>query len=156
MNSFDIRDILRDAGTKSKDLVPLLLRVQERFGYVPPDLLPAIARHVRLSESEAFGLLTFYRAFSLEAKGRHRLAVCTGTSCHVRGGAAVAEALSDLLGIGPGETSADGEFSLETVGCLGCCAIGPFVVLDGVFHPRVSPEEVVALVGQARIKENGK
>jgi len=156
MNSFDIRDILHDAGTKSKDLIPLLLRVQERFGYVPPDLLPAIARHVRLSESEAFGLLTFYRVFSLEAEGRHRIGVCTGTSCHVRGGTAVAEALSGILGIGPGETSADGAFSLDTVGCLGCCAIGPFVVLDGVFHPRISPEEAVALVEQTRKKDDGK
>jgi len=156
MNAIDIRDLLRDAGTKSKDLTPLLLRVQERFGHIPPELLPSIARHVHLSESEVFGILSFYRAFSVEAKGRHRLTVCAGTSCHVRGGPSVVEALAKALGINPGETSADGAFSLETVECLGCCAIGPFLVVDGVFHPRISTEEAVTLVGRMRAEEEGR
>jgi NADH:ubiquinone oxidoreductase subunit E len=156
MDSFDIRDILREAGSKNRDLTTLLLRVQERFGFVPPSVLPDIARHVHRSESEIFGVLSFYRVFHLAPRGRHRVAVCHGTSCHVRGCSEVLDALSRALGIEPGATTADGAITLETVDCLGCCAIGPFGLIDGVFHPRWTPEDAVARIEELRAGEKNR
>jgi len=156
MEDNDIRNILRESGTKARDIIPILLRVQERFGFVPPSVLPAVARHVHRSESEVFGLLSFYRAFGLAPKGRHRIAVCHGTACHVRGCVALLEGLSKELGIEPGGTTSDGVFSLETVDCLGCCAIGPFGLIDGVFHPHWTPEEAIARIVELRAEEKSR
>jgi NADH-quinone oxidoreductase subunit E len=138
---FDILDILRESGAKQRHVIDILHRIQARFGHVPPAVLPAVARHVRISESELYGLLTFYRAFTLQPQGRHKASVCLGTACHVRGGEAVAEVLSQALGMKRGESTPDGRFSLETVNCLGCCAIGPVFVLDGTIHARVTPRK---------------
>jgi NADH-quinone oxidoreductase subunit E len=156
MEDFDIRDILREAGTKGREITSILLRVQDRFGFVPPAVLPAVARHVHRSESEVFGVLSFYRAFDLAPTGRHRIAVCHGTSCHVRGCVDLLEALSRELGIEPGGTTSDGGFTLQAVDCLGCCAIGPFGLVDDVFHPHWTPEEAIARIVQLRAEEKSR
>ncbi len=143
---FDIQDILEDAGTKRKDLIGILHKVQARFGHVPASALSPIARRLRLTESEIFGVLTFYRAFTLEPRGRTHLAVCLGTACHMRGGAEIAAALERRLGIVPGRAAADHAYSLETVNCLGYCAIGPVVVVNGTSYARMTPKTAEALV----------
>ncbi len=137
--AFDIRDILHAAGGRPHDLIGILQTVQERFGHIPPAALPAIARHVRMSPGEVFGVLSFYPGFSLRPPARHVCEVCLGTACHVRGGAAVAESFGRALGVSPGEASSDGGVELKTVNCLGCCAIGPVLRLDGRIEARMTP-----------------
>jgi NADH:ubiquinone oxidoreductase subunit E len=146
MEAFDIREILSDAPSGQRGLIKILHRVQARFGHVPPSVLPVIARHIHISESELFGVLTFYRDFTLQPRGRHTVTVCLGTACHVRGGAEVAKELGLVLALEPGQTTPDAAFSLETANCLGCCAIGPVLVLDGIFHARVTPRSALTLV----------
>ncbi len=136
--------------TRQKDLVHLLHRVQAEFGYIPEGEVTRIAERLKITESEVVGVLTFYRAFRLKPLGRHLVTVCAGTSCHVREGHEVLREVERRLGINPGETTADRMFTLETVNCLGCCAIGPTVVIDGRYHARVSIREVAALLEEAR------
>ena len=128
----------------------ILHRLQEEFGHVPPEALPTIARRLHLTENEIFGVLTFYNAFSLKPKGRHVVKVCLGTACHVRGGAQIADEIGRQLSLAPGETSADGAFTLETVNCLGCCAIGPVVVVDGDYHGNATVQGVAAILTKYR------
>jgi len=133
-------------GQRQKELVHRLHRVQAEFGYIPEREVSRIAERLGLTDCEVFGVLTFYRAFRLKPLGRHLITVCAGTSCHVRGGHDVLRELERRLGVGPGRTTADGRFTLETVNCLGCCAIGPTVVIDGCYHARVGVRDVAALL----------
>jgi len=126
-------------------LIALLQDLQEEFGYLPEFALRIVAEKTGRPLISVYGVATFYKMFRFKPKGRQHLSVCVGTACHVRGGAQVAEELGKKLGIRPGETSADGEFTLETVNCLGCCAIGPVVVKDGRYHGQVSLKELEAL-----------
>ncbi len=137
-------------GSRQKDLVHLLHRVQAEFGYIPEQEVSRIAERLRITESEVVGVLTFYRAFRLKPVGRHLVTVCAGTSCHVREGHEVLREVERQLGVRPGGTTADRMFTLETVNCLGCCAIGPTVVIDGRYHARVAIREVAALLEETR------
>ncbi len=143
-------DLSAALATRQKDLVHLLHRVQAEFGYIPEAEVSRIAERLKITESEVVGVLTFYRAFRMKPIGRHLVTVCAGTSCHVREGHEVLREVERRLGINPGETTADRMFTLETVNCLGCCAIGPTVVIDGRYHARVSIREVAALLEEAR------
>lgn len=127
---------------KQKDLIHILHRVQAKYRYISPEIVEEIAYRLRVSASEVFGVLTFYKAFALEPRGKHLVTVCLGTACHVRGGVQVVEEAERQLGVRAGQTTPDGEFTLETVNCLGCCAIGPVVVVDGVYHSHVTIEKV--------------
>ncbi len=148
--AFDIRDILHESGNRRKDLTGILHRIQDRFGYVPDAVLTAVARHVRTTPGEVYGVLTFYPRFHLRPPARHMLEVCLGTACHVRGGAAVAEEMERTLGVAAGETTADGQFDFRTVNCLGCCAIGPVLRVDGRFEARVTAGRVRDLIRELR------
>ena len=145
-----IDDILKDFSSDRKDLVNILHRVQESFGYLPQDAIQRIARFFRISYSEIYGVLTFYSAFSLTPKGRNVVKVCLGTACHVRGGAQIAEEVGRELSLSPGQTSPDGAFTLESVNCLGCCAIGPVVLIDGDYHGNVTIHRVGTILGRYR------
>lgn len=146
MDSKTLSEILKGFGPDARELITILHRVQEAFGHVPREAVSAIARHLGLTDNEIYGVLTFYRAFSLQPKGRYVIKVCLGTACHVRGGVEVADELSRRLSLAPGKTSADGKFSLETVNCLGCCAIGPVVVVNEEYHANVSLSKVEGLL----------
>ncbi|MBN1940442.1 MAG: NAD(P)H-dependent oxidoreductase subunit E [Candidatus Aminicenantes bacterium] len=149
----ELDDLLKDAGSRPRDTIPVLHQIQEHFDHIPPAALPFIARRLRVSESELFGVLSFYRAFTLKPKGKHTITVCLGTACHVRGSERIAEELETVLGVSAGDTTADGLFTLETVNCLGCCAIGPVMVVDGVTHARTSPQTARDLVENIRTGE---
>lgn len=142
----DIHDILKEAGNRQRDLLAILHRIQTACGRIPAEAVPAVARHLHLSPNEVFGVLTFYKSFSLESKGEFTITVCLGTACHVRGGAEIAEAFERKLGIKAGQTTPDKRFSLETVNCLGCCAIGPFVVVNGTYYPHATAKTVEAIL----------
>jgi NADH-quinone oxidoreductase subunit E len=125
-------------GAGRSELVPLLQRTQAESGYVPPEAVRRIARTLGISESEVYGVATFYAQFRFSPPGRHRLRVCLGTACHVKGGVQMMDTVQRRLGIGPGETTADREYDLERVACLGCCALAPVVTLDDTTYAQMS------------------
>lgn len=138
-----------------KNLIHFLHRIQARYGYIPQEVVEDLAERLHLSASEIFGVLTFYKAFSLQPRGKHLVTICLGTACHVRGGKLIVEEAERRLGIKAGETTSDRHFSLETVNCLGCCAIGPVVVVDGVYYSQVTIDQVPKILAEVKEKENG-
>jgi len=124
------------------DLIPLLQEVQTRFGYLPERAMRAIARFLRLSESMVYGVATFYAQFRFTPVGRHTIKVCRGTACHVRGVTRILEEVESQLGIKPGGTTADLEYSLETIACFGSCALAPVIVVDDTVYGKVTPDKV--------------
>ena len=124
-------------GTRS-DLVPALQRTQAAYGYVPAEAVRRIARWLKLSESEVFGVATFYAQFRFSPPGRHRLRVCLDTACHVKGGVPMLQTLERRLAVHPGETTEDGEYDLERVACLGCCALAPVFTVDEKVYGQMS------------------
>jgi NADH:ubiquinone oxidoreductase subunit E len=141
-----IQEIVAEFGGGQRDLIQMLHKVQARYGYVPKEAVAAMADRLNITEDEIFGVMTFYKAFSLEPRGRHVVTVCLGTACHVRGGVMIVEELERKLGIPAGRTTPDKKFTLETVNCLGCCAIGPVVVVDGKYYSHVSLNKVDAIL----------
>ncbi len=130
-------------------LIPVLQDINATFNYLPADALACVAEKLELPLSQVFHVATFYTAFSLEPRGEHLIKVCLGTACHVRGGHGVLDEIVRQLGIQPGETTEDKKFTLETVNCLGCCALGPVVVIDDQYYP-TSPRKVGALLNEYR------
>ncbi len=130
--------ILQGPHGEPSDLVPVLQRAQEALGYLAPDTLLRIARWLRLSENEVFGVASFYAQFRFTPPGRHHLRVCLGTACHVKGGVQMLETLERRLGVTPGGTTEDGEYDVERVACLGCCALAPVVTVDDDIHGQMS------------------
>ena len=143
-------EILSRFPRSQKELIPILHAVQSAYGYIPGEAVAAVARFLGLSESEVYGVLTFYRAFGLEPRGKFLITVCLGTACHVRGGANIAAELERKLGVKAGGTTPDKRFTLETVNCLGCCAIGPVVVVNGVYHSRVTLKKIDGILADCR------
>lgn len=148
MTGAEMDDLLGGLGRELKDLTGILHKIQEHYGHISPQAIRRVAEHLNITENEVYGVLTFYKAFRLLPRGKHLVTVCQGTSCHVRGGAAVFAEMKKELGVEPGGTTLDRSFSLETVNCLGCCAIGPTVVIDGTYYSRVSPEDVNSLIAE--------
>jgi len=131
-----------DAGS----LIQVLLEIQSENRWLPKEALDKVSKKLKVPLNRIQHIVTFYKAFSLVPKGRHEVHVCTGTACHVRGAPRLLDSVQDLIGIGPGETDLDLKFSLETVNCLGCCALGPVMVVDGEYHGKMAPaksEEVL-------------
>ena len=150
MSPDGVLDIVEKQGGGQDGFISILQEVQGRYGYLPPDALRAVAARTGRSLVDVYGVATFYRSFSLKPRGNHICSVCLGTACHVRGAAVIAEEFGRELGIGAGETTADREFTLETVNCLGACALGPIVVVDGHYFSNVNPVRVRRIVEQAR------
>lgn len=136
--------------SNGQNLVMMLQAMQARHGYLPEEALRQLARETGRSLVDIYAVATFYKSFSLKPRGRHVVLVCAGTACHVRGAPTVRSECERHLGIVAGETTADGEFTLEVVNCLGACALGPIVVIDGRYHPNVSPSEVGAMLTKVR------
>jgi len=132
-------------------LVSILEDIQSKFGYLPEEALREVADKTGRSLVDIYGVATFYRAFSLKPRGKHLISACLGTACHVRGGPAIAQTIEDLLGIKAGETTPDNEYTLETVNCLGACALGPVVVVDGHYFPKVKASKVEEILDKTRI-----
>ncbi len=133
-----------------RGLIALLEQVQAKYGYLPEEKLREIAKGSGRSLVDVYGVATFYKAFSLKPRGRHLVSVCLGTACHVQGGPAVAETFERELRIRSGETTPDRDFSLETVNCLGACALGPVAVVDGHYFSKVRTSGVKEIIGRTR------
>jgi len=130
-------------------LIATLESIQSKYGYLPQEEMRTLSEKSGISLTDIYGVATFYRAFSLKPRGKHLISVCLGTACHVRGGPTIARELERQLGINAGETTADREFSLETVNCLGACALGPVVVLDGHYFSSVKVSQVKEILAKA-------
>jgi NADH:ubiquinone oxidoreductase subunit E len=150
MNGTDVSKLIEKHRGKRGELISVLQDIQSMYGYLPEDALRMVAEATGRSLTEIYGMATFYRSFSLRPRGKHLVSACVGTACHVRGGPRVVEELKRELGIEPEETTADGEFTLETVNCLGACALGPIVVIDGHYFSDVNTAKVKGILNRAR------
>jgi len=130
-------------------LIPILQFIQTEAGYLPPEAMRAAARHLRLSEAKIYGVASFYAQFHFEPRGRHKVTICRGTACHVRGSARLLTDMEHQLGIKAGGTTEDLSFTLETVACFGACALAPVAVIDGKVHGRQSSESLKKAVAAA-------
>ncbi|HPL63070.1 MAG TPA: NAD(P)H-dependent oxidoreductase subunit E [Syntrophales bacterium] len=131
-------------------LISILEDIQDRCRYLPEDALRTVARLTGRSLVDVYGVATFYKAFSLKPRGRHLVSVCLGTACHVRSAPDIVDEFKRQLGLEPGETSRDGEFTLETVNCLGTCALGPIVAVDGRYFSKVGRKDVTKIIRAAK------
>jgi len=137
-----------------KNLIAILLDIQDAYHYLPADSLRSVANALGMPLIDILGVATFYRAFSLTPRGEHTCLVCLGTACHVRGGPKILEELERQLEIKAGETTKDGKMTLETVACLGCCAIGPVVVVDETYYGHATIRKVGTIVKKYQGKES--
>ena len=132
-------------------LIPLLHEIQRVFGYIPPATIPRIARGLGLFPSQVQGVITFYTQFYTEPRGKNIVRVCRGTACHVRGAKTILKLVKQQLGVEEGETTPDLEYTLETVACIGVCALAPNVVVNTNTYGHMNPKKVTRLFGR---KEN--
>ena len=150
INRDEICRIVKERRNSPGGIISILEAIQHAYGYLPQEALKKVAEETGRSLVDIYGVATFYRAFSLKPKGRHIVSVCMGTACHVRGAPRIVEEFERQLGVCRGETTDDKEFSLETVNCLGACALGPTVVVDGRYFRHVTTAEVGAIIDKAR------
>jgi NADH-quinone oxidoreductase subunit E len=135
-------------------LIAILQDIQEEYHYLPQRALNIVSHMLKVPLADIIGVATFYSAFSLEPKGEHVVTVCMGTACHVRGGPKILEEFERKLHVEAGHTTKDGQFSLETVACLGCCAIGPVVVVDNDYHAQTGIRNVDGILKKYRKEES--
>ena len=136
------RQILEHLENQEGTLIPILQQIQATFGYLPSPAMLETAQFLNLPEIDVYSVATFYNQFRLTPPGKHSIRVCTGTACHVKGGHITLEAWQRRLKIGPGETTPDREFDLDTVACVGCCAIAPVTVVDHKVEGKAGPTRV--------------
>jgi len=130
-------------------LIQLLLDIQQELSWIPKEVAERISQRLNIPQSQIYRVASFYTAMSLTPRGRHLVSVCMGTACHVRGSPRLLDRITDILKIQPGETSTDRRFTLNTVNCLGCCAMGPVVVVDGVYHSKPSTTDLREILESA-------
>jgi NADH-quinone oxidoreductase subunit E len=130
----------------ASSLIQILLEIQSENHWLPKEALTRVSERLNVPLTRVQHIATFYKAFSLVPKGRHAVHICTGTACHVRGAQRILDAVQETAGIKPGETDLDMRFSLETVNCLGCCALGPVMEINGKTYGKISPAETAAVL----------
>jgi NADH-quinone oxidoreductase subunit E len=138
--------IIDQHGFEQRGLISLLLDIQAEYHYLPQEALQRVAERMDLPLIQVFQVALFYKAFSLKPRGEHLITVCMGTACHVRGGYQVLDRLETLLDVRAGETTQDGKYTLEAVNCLGACALGPIVVVDGAYEGQMAASRVDGLL----------
>ena len=141
---------LQETGDAAGGLIGMLQAIQAKEGYLSEESLRALSSRTGRSLVDIYGVATFYRSFSLKPRGKHLICACLGTACHVRGAPRIAEELERQLEIKAGQSTPDGEFTLDTVNCLGACALGPVVVLDGRVFPNVHASGVHGILAKVR------
>ncbi len=134
-----IEQIIDSHGGEASALIQILLDIQNEFHWLPPEAMERVAERLGVPVARIRHTATFYKAFSLVPKGRHEISVCMGTACHVRGAPRVLEVIENVTGLQPGETDSDLKFSLDTVNCLGCCALGPVMEIDEEHLGKLAP-----------------
>ncbi len=146
MEAQSVQQVLNTYDGQPQYLVETLQDIQDEYGYISEDTMRVVSEELDVPLIEVYRVANFYKAFSLSPRGRHVITVCLGTACHVRGAPRLIDEVLGQLGIEPSETTEDGTFTVERVNCLGACALGPIVVLDGDYHRNMTPNELRKLV----------
>jgi len=141
-NADKVESLIESYTDKKEQLISLLQDIQAEYNYIPQDVLIKISQKLDIPLSQVFSVATFFQAFSLKPRGRHTITICLGTACHVKGGQRLVDKMERDFGLKPGETTEDDKFTLETANCLGCCALGPVVVVDGKYEGQVNPQKL--------------
>ena len=146
MDNNRIDEIIEKHHGEASSLIQVLLDIQSENHWLPKEALERVSEKLDVPMTRVQYIATFYKAFSLVPKGRHEVHVCMGTACHVRGAERVLDSVQDITGIQPGETDMDLKFSVETVNCLGCCALGPVVEIDRKAHGMMTPSKTAEVL----------
>ena len=144
----EIQTILKRYPPEQRYSLAMLQDMQHQFNYIPRAGMEALAEYLGCPLSALYAMATFYKALSLKPKGKHIIKLCDGTACHIRGSTTLVDGVTRLLGIGAGETSPDGLFSLELVNCLGSCALAPVMVIDDTYYGKVTLEKLPGILAQ--------
>ena len=154
----DVTKVVEKYNHKPGGLISILEEVQSKYGYLPEEVLVSVAEETSRSLVDVYGVATFDKGFSLKPRGKHLVSVCLGTACHVRTAPLIAEEFERELGIKAGETTQDLEFSFDTVNCVGACALGPVVIVDGKYHGQMNIAKAQTLLekiqGKTELKES--
>jgi NADH:ubiquinone oxidoreductase subunit E len=145
-----VEAILEDKGTKPFDVMEALQDIQEEFRYLPEEAMRRVSEALEVPIIEVFRLANFYKAFSLKPRGRHLITVCEGTACHVQGSPRLVEEVLSQLDVESGETTEDGAFTVETVNCVGACALAPVAIIDGKYYEHMTPAKLRDLLQAVR------
>ncbi|MGI6321444.1 MAG: NADH-quinone oxidoreductase subunit NuoE [Bacteroidales bacterium] len=143
-----IRDICSSFNNDPGELINVLHKSQDHFGYLPAEVQEVIAHELRIPVAKVFGVVTFYSFFTMIPKGKYPVSICMGTACYVRGAEKVLDEFKKQLGIKPGETSEDGQFSLSSLRCVGACGLAPVVMVGEKVYGRVSTEDVKKIIAE--------
>ena len=141
-----IQDICKSFGNQAGELINVLHKTQEAFGYLPVEVQSVIAKELGVSEAKVYGVVTFYAFFTMQPKGKHKISVCMGTACYVRGAEKIVDELKDELKINVGEVTPDGKFSLDCLRCVGACGLAPVVIIGDQVYGRIEPKEVKGIL----------
>lgn len=144
--------LLHYPGAKRDSLIPLLQQVQQQQGYLSREAVVRVGQHLRLPASKIYGVATFYNQFRFQPQGKFHIQVCRGTACHVKGSAAILDAIKRELKVEAGQTTRDGLFSLEVVACIGACGLAPVIAVNGEFHAGVTTRKVGKIIESYRRK----
>jgi len=146
VDSTRINELITEYSKQKWPLIPLLQKIQSELGYIPPESIPIIAKNLRLFPSQVQGVISFYTQLYTEPRGRKVVRVCRGTACHVRGGKTILKLVKQRLGIDEGKTTPDLEYTLETVACIGVCALAPNIVIADRVYGHMNPKKVEQLL----------
>ena len=138
MENNQYQEIFQDFKVMPGDLIPILQRTQQKFGFISPEATKEISRFLKISENRIFGVASFYSQFRFTEPGKHSIKICMGTACHVKGGQILCEAIERKLGIKAGEVTADKRFEFQRVACLGCCALAPVIQINEDIYSRMT------------------
>jgi NADH-quinone oxidoreductase subunit E/NADP-reducing hydrogenase subunit HndA len=141
-----IQDVCKSFDNQAGELINVLHKTQESFGYLPAEVQQVIAKELNISEAKVYGVVTFYSFFTMKPKGKHKISVCLGTACYVRGAEKVVDELKKELNIKVGEVTPDGEFSLDCLRCVGACGLAPVMMIGDKVFGRVEPKEVKGIL----------
>ena len=151
-----IDTILSGREGRPEQLIEVLQDMQAEYQYLPEEGLQLVSERLGVKPIEVYRVASFYKTFSLTPRGRHLLTACMGTACHVRGASRFLDTVAGELKISPGETTSDGALTLEEVNCLGCCALGPVVVLDGEYHAKMTTSKLRRLIAAVRKQDEAE
>ena len=153
VNIKDIDEELKDYPRERKSLIPILQKVQSDHGYLPRDIMEGIGDYLEIPPSKVYSVATFYAQFRFEPLGEHLVKICHGTACHVKGADIVTDTVGSELGVGMGETTDDGQFTVERVACLGCCSLAPAMMIDDTVYGNLTRDKIKKVLSEYRGEE---
>jgi NADH-quinone oxidoreductase subunit E len=147
-----LKEIISNYNREKSELIPILQDIQSNYGYLPEEIILELSKFLRVPESEIYGVATFYAQFRLNSIGKKHIMVCKGTACHVLGASQIVEGIERHLGIKEGEVTFDLEYSLESVGCLGCCALAPCAMVNDEVKSKIALKDIKKLFRRKRLE----